>query len=87
MTKPSVVVEQTLETPYQLHSIASIATPAGCEGDWYRYVIEQGSRHITGLRSGQSEAEVDSAVRQMIEGLNERSVGKNNKKKGKPARS
>lgn len=85
MSTIDLIAESTLETPYQLRSIVLTATPEGGQGTWYRYVIEQGSRHITGLRAG-SEAEVDVAVREMIAGLNERSSGKN-KKKPKPTRT
>lgn len=85
MSSIDLLAEPVLETPYQLRSIVRTATPEGSQGTWYRYVIEQGSRHITGLRSG-SEAEVDVAVREMIVGLNERSAGKS-KKKLKPART
>lgn len=67
------------EARYQLQSIEITTTPDGGEGTWYRYVIVQGSSEITGLRCGNRD-EVDYAVREMVERLNERSAGKNSKK-------
>jgi len=64
---------------YQLKSIDPVAAPAGTEGTWYRYVIVQGISEITGMRPG-DYAQVDAAVREMVERLNERSAGKNTKK-------
>jgi len=64
---------------YQLKSIDPVATPEGGEGTWYRYVIVQGVSEITGMRPG-AYAQVDVAVREMVDRLNERSAGKNTKK-------
>jgi hypothetical protein len=64
---------------YQLKSIDVVAAPEGGEGTWYRYVIVQGVSEITGMRPG-DYAEVDVAVREMVDRLNERSAGKNTKK-------
>lgn len=67
------------EPRYQLRSITLAVTPEGGEGTWYRYVIVQGDSEIAGLRCGNRD-EVDVAVREMVERLNERSAGKNTKK-------
>jgi len=65
----------TQECPYQLQSVAPTVAPDGAEGVWHRYVISQGKTVVTGLRSG-SVAEVDYFLRDMIERLNERRMGK-----------
>jgi len=64
---------------YQLKSIDPVTTPEGGEGTWYRYVIVQGVSEITGMRPGDYK-QVDMAVREMVDRLNERSAGKNTKK-------
>ena len=68
---------------YQLKSIDLVATPEDSEGTWYRYVIVQGASEITGMRPG-DRAQVDIAVREMVDRLNERSAGKNTKKASPP---
>lgn len=65
--------------PYQLQSISPVAAPSDSEGSWFRYVIAQGVNEITGLRLG-SASEVEYAVREMVDRLNERSAGKSVKK-------
>jgi len=67
------------EARYQLKSIVAAGTPEGGEGTWYRYVIAQGSNEITGLRRG-NHSEVDFAVREMVDRLNDRSNGRHAKK-------
>ena len=79
MSNVTPLVAAVPAAPYQLHSIAPAATPAGSEGTWFRYVIVQGANEITGLRPG-NHNEVDFAVREMVDRLNERSAGKNTKK-------
>ena len=64
---------------YQLKSIELVAPcPEGSEGTWYRYIIVQGTSEIAGMRPG-DHAQVDIAVREMVDRLNERSAGKNAK--------
>lgn len=63
------------EAEYRVESIARTATPAGLEGTWYQYVIAQGTNMIKGMRCG-DKAQVDGEVRDMVERLNERRVGK-----------
>lgn len=76
---------EAVPTPrYQLQSIIPAMTPEGSEGTWYRYVIVQGENEITGLRSG-NQNEVDLAIREMVDRLNERSAGKAAKKTNQPA--
>src|SRR5690606_15455170 len=67
------------EPPFRLQSVARTATPEGSEGDWYRYVIAQGTNLITGMRTGE-EAEIQRALNDMVERLNERRMGKNRSK-------
>ncbi len=73
------VVDTTPAPPYQLKLIDLATTPDGSEGTWYRYVIVQGMSEITGMRPGNHD-EVDFAVREMVDRLNERSAGKTAKK-------
>lgn len=63
------------QPPYELHSVAKTSPPHGSEGVWHKYVIAQGTSLIVGVRSG-TAAEVDCIVRDMIERLNERRMGK-----------
>lgn len=63
------------EVPFQLASITKTTAPEGTEGDWYRYVILQGTNEISGVRCG-TGAEVAMQVRDMVERLNERRIGK-----------
>lgn len=77
--KPAAVTEALLEVPFRLDSITLVEAPAGCDGVWHRYVITQGSNEITGMRAG-SHAEVQRLVDEMIERLNQRRIGKSNKK-------
>jgi len=67
------------EPRYQFKSITIAPTPEGSDGTWYRYVIAQGSNEIAGLRRG-DQSEVNIAVREMVDRLNERSAGKSAKK-------
>ncbi|MDY6948380.1 MAG: hypothetical protein SXG53_21980 [Pseudomonadota bacterium] len=77
--KPAAVTEALLEVPFRLISITLAPAPAGCEGVWHRYIITQGTNEITGMRAG-SHAEVQRLVDEMIERLNQRRIGKSNKK-------
>lgn len=79
MSKPGATMETVLEVPFRLDSISPAPAPPGCEGVWHRYVISQGSNEITGIRAG-SQAEVQRLVDEMIERLNQRRIGKSNKK-------
>ena len=60
-----------VETPFQVDSIVPVAAPTGSDGDWYCYVIGQGTNKITGMRSG-SRAELDATLQLMVDKLNER---------------
>ena len=79
MNTTNPLVEVIPPPRYQLKSIDVAVAPEGNEGTWFRYVIVQGISEITGLRPG-SHAEVDFAVREMVDRLNERSAGKGTKK-------
>ena len=73
------------ELPFRLESLVAVASPVGSEGDWYSYVICQGTNRITGLRSGTKSA-VQSEVNEMVDRLNERREGKTRPKvRGVPA--
>lgn len=72
------------EPPFHLQSVTRTDCPDGSEGDWYRYVIAQGSNLITGMRSG-SEVEIRTALTEMVERLNERRAGKKAKTKAPAA--
>lgn len=63
---------------YQLRSVTPEAAPQDSDGTWFRYVIAQGLNEITGLRAGNA-TEVEVAVREMVDNLNERSRGKSAK--------
>jgi hypothetical protein len=75
MTNAPAMTELKHEIQYRLESIDPAATPQGSEGTWFKYVIAQGANLITGLYAG-DKAQVDFAVREMVERLNERRVGK-----------
>lgn len=77
--KPAAVTEALLEVPFRLASITAAQAPPGCEGVWHRYIIMQGTNEITGMRAG-SHSEVQRLVDEMIERLNQRRIGKTNKK-------
>jgi hypothetical protein len=63
------------EAEYRLESLDRTATPAGLDGTWYEYVIAQGTNMIKGMRCG-NKTQVDDEIRDMVERLNERRVGK-----------
>jgi hypothetical protein len=73
-TAPAIAPPQQ-QIHYQLESITRIATPDDCDGDWYAYVISQGKSLINGSRPGTRD-EVQAIVQDMVDRLNERSVGK-----------
>lgn len=77
--KPAAVTEAVLEVPFRLDSISPVPAPEGSDGVWHRYVITQGTNEITGMRAGTRD-EVQRLVDEMIERLNQRRVGKSNKK-------
>ncbi len=85
MTQPPAASDVVTAVEYQLQSIDPTSTPHGGEGTWFRYVIAQGSNLITGLHAG-NEAQVDSAVREMVERLNERRTGKTRPRIKSPAK-
>ena len=63
-----------LEAPFEVESVARIAAPAGHIGDWWLYVLCQGSNRssaITGQRGG-SRLELDAHVAVLLEQLNQR---------------
>jgi hypothetical protein len=75
MLNPAVNPDLNREAEYRVESIARTTTPAGLEGTWYQYVIAQGTNMINGMRCG-SKSQVDDEIRDMVERLNERRVGK-----------
>jgi hypothetical protein len=85
MPAPKLAKDMTNEVPFRLQSMTLTPSPEGSDGRWYRYVIAQGTNLITGIRCG-SETEVNAAVMDMIERLNERRAGKT-RPKGKPAQA
>ena len=61
---------------YEIESVQRTDPPPGTEGSvWYRYVITQGANTIHGYRQGNLKA-VTGAVRELVEKLNERRMGK-----------
>jgi hypothetical protein len=82
MPAPKLAKDMTNEVPFRLQSMTLTPSPEGTEGRWYRYVIAQGTNLITGVRCG-AENEVNAAVLDMVERLNERRAGKT-RPKGKP---
>ncbi|MBL8264754.1 hypothetical protein [Steroidobacter sp.] len=73
--KSAAATDAWLETPFVRQSVTPTATPEGCEGNWFKYVISQGDNEITGLRAG-SLNEVTRQVDEMTDRLNERRIGK-----------
>lgn len=63
------------EAEYRVESIIKAAAPAGLDGTWFQYVIAQGTNLIQGMRCG-NKSQVDDEIRDMVERLNERRVGK-----------
>ncbi|MFQ6004127.1 MAG: hypothetical protein ACE5OQ_01375 [Woeseia sp.] len=64
-TQPFKVIELTKAEP----------PDADDDREWYRYVISQGDKPITGLRQG-SKRSVKAAVEEVVLLLNERRLGK-----------
>ena len=75
MIKPAQAPGAVELSLYELVSLVRAENPEGCVGTWYRYVIGQGTRQITGRRSG-SRTEVNDAVNEMLDRLNERTRSK-----------
>ena len=75
LQNPAPNADLNREAEYRVESIGRTATPAGLEGTWYQYVIAQGTNLIKGMRCG-DKTQVDGEVRDMVERLNERRVGK-----------
>lgn len=63
------------EAEYRVESIVRAAAPTGLDGTWFQYVIAQGTNLIQGMRCG-NKSQVDDEIRDMVERLNERRVGK-----------
>ena len=66
--------QSLIESQFQVHSVIPIPAPEGAEGEWYRYVIAQGTsteNAITGTRSG-NLSEINRQLAEMVERLNER---------------
>lgn len=63
--------EGAVEKLYRLESVDSAPAPDNGDGNWYRYVIVQGSNRIVGLRSG-SLTELHPILEDMVNKLNER---------------
>ena len=61
---------------YEIKSVQKTDPPTGSEGSvWYQYVITQGTNTIQGYRQGNLKA-VTEAVKEIVEKLNERRMGK-----------
>lgn len=75
LLNPVANPELNREAEYRVESIGRTNTPAGSEGTWYEYVIAQGTNMITGMRCG-NKSQVDDEIRDMVERLNERRIGK-----------
>ena len=61
---------------YEIKSVQKTDPPTGSEGSvWYQYVITQGTNTIQGYRQGNLKA-VTGAVKELVEKLNERRMGK-----------
>lgn len=75
LLNPAPNADLNREAEYRVESIARTTTPAGLEGTWYQYVIAQGTNMIRGMRCG-DKTQVDVEVRDMVERLNERRIGK-----------
>ena len=61
---------------YEIESVQKTDPPPGTEGSvWYRYVITQDTNTIQGYRQGNLKA-VTGAVKELVEKLNERRMGK-----------
>jgi len=58
---------------FPVASIEKIDPPKGTEGEWYEYVIGEGSSSIRGMRSGSLKA-VTEYVKEYAENLNQRSA-------------
>lgn len=67
-----------LEVPFRLAALNEVPAPAGSDGTWHEYVIEQGTNTITGMRPG-IRAEVVSQLEIMVARLNDRREGKRSK--------
>jgi hypothetical protein len=71
MNKTFSPAESLAEIPFRIDSISPAGAPEGSDGEWFRYVIVQGTNKITGVRAGTS-GEINVLVQQMVDGLNER---------------
>jgi hypothetical protein len=75
ITKSSTASERVFAN-FRLISIASIAAPNGSGGnDWFMYRIAQGDNMVTGYRRGSRDS-ATVEVERIVEGLNERLLGK-----------
>jgi len=82
MSRDAAQTQALLESQFQVQSVSPVPTPQGSEGEWYRYVITQGTsgeNAITGTRSG-NLSEIHRQLADMVERLNER-LGKLEAKK------
>jgi hypothetical protein len=65
-----------IEEHYEIESVRPAEPPPNMEGsNWHCYVIVQGSNTIRGYRQG-SVGTVTNAVKEIVNQLNERRVGK-----------
>jgi hypothetical protein len=71
MTDDAVVEPNGRKFP--VASIEKTEPPSGTEGEWYEYVIGEGSSAIRGKRSGSLKA-VTEYVKEYAENLNQRSA-------------
>ncbi|MFQ5982569.1 MAG: hypothetical protein ACE5KS_04255 [Woeseiaceae bacterium] len=62
--------------PFKIIELTKAEAPdVDDDREWYRYVISQGDKPITGLRQG-SKRSVKAAVEEVVMRLNERRLGK-----------
>jgi hypothetical protein len=75
-TAKRVRTENVENGPFEMASLKKTKAPAGTEGgNWYKYVINQGTNRIVGYRQG-SLASVTEAVEDIVVNLNQRRSGK-----------
>ncbi len=62
--------------PFEFVELEQVEAPEGAEdGRWYRYVISQGEQSIVGHRRG-TKKKVTAAVKEIVERMNERRLGR-----------
>lgn len=66
--------KNALDAAFKLASVEKAAAPAGADGSWYRYVLENGRSTVTGYRRG-TRKQVAEYANSTAEALNERRGG------------